>query len=58
MLCALFGLLIATLFWAWLGPWAGAVGALSAAALFLTLRTWPKKSKCPSEKFLNHMSRM
>lgn len=47
MLCALFGLLVASLLWTWLGPpyaiAAGLLGTLSAAALFGTLRYWPKK---------------
>jgi len=43
MLCALFGLLVASLFWTWIGPWAGAVGVASAIALYLTMRYWPQK---------------
>ncbi|HEY9079651.1 hypothetical protein [Magnetovibrio sp.] len=49
MLCALFGLLVASVAWALLGPAhelaAGLIGAASAAGLFLALRYWPSKSQ-------------
>jgi|GEM_PF-1867743 len=43
MLCLFFGVLVASVFWPWLDVWAGAVGALSTAGLFLGLRYWPSK---------------
>jgi len=42
MLCIVFGVMMASLFWAWIGPWAGAVGVASAIGLYLTMRFWPK----------------
>lgn len=38
MLCLFFGVIVASIAWPWLGPWAGAVGLGAAAALFLVLK--------------------
>lgn len=43
MLCILFGVLVASLFWNWLDVWAAIPGLIAAAGLFLTLKFWPTK---------------
>lgn len=44
MMCLLFGVIVATATWPWLGPWAALAGLGAAAGLFLGLKFWPTKS--------------
>jgi len=50
MLCTLFGLIVATALWPWLGAWTGLAGITAAAALVFGLRYWPAKKRPDSKR--------